>query len=317
MIYLILFALSIIITFIIRKYASVLKLIDIPNERSSHTISTPRGGGVAIIITFYTAFFYYHAFIESQLFWAICMGVPIAIIGFFDDIKPLPVYVRLSVQILSALTVLLILGGVNEIQFGFFTLHGMWLNGIAFLMIVWFTNLYNFLDGIDGYAASQTIFVSIAAFTLFKEPTLLFIIPATAGFLLFNRPKASIFMGDVGSTSLGFIFAIYMIHDASTLHFSGWLVVLSLFWFDATITLIRRWLNHEKLSVAHKKHMYQRLHLAKWSHQNIVLLGLVFNLTLFGLLLITPEKYFLVILGVTLLLLAKLLYFVDSKKEFL
>jgi Fuc2NAc and GlcNAc transferase len=316
MIYFILFCMSLLITFIIRKYASVLKLIDIPNERSSHTTPTPRGGGIAIIITFYAAFIYYHTLIDPQLFLAVCMGIPIAILGFLDDIKPLNVYLRLSIQSLSAMAALLLLGGIEEMQFGFFTLHGIWLNGIAFLIIIWFTNLYNFLDGIDGYAATQTLFVSLAAFTLFSEPSLLFLAPTTAGFLLFNRPKASIFMGDVGSTTIGFIFAIYILHAATTLHFSGWLVLLSLFWFDATVTLIRRWLNHEKLSLAHKKHMYQRLHLAKWSHQDIVLLGLIFNLSLFGILVITPEKYFFCILGITILVLIKLLHFVDSRKEF-
>ena len=316
MIYFLLFAISSILTILIIKYAPILKLIDIPNHRSSHTLPTPRGGGIAIVITFYGALFYFHELIEPQLFWALCMGIFIAILGFIDDRKGLHVYVRLSVQLLSSIGALLFLGGIQEVQFGLFTLHGIWLNAIALLMIVWFINLYNFLDGIDGYAAAQAIFVSIAAFILFAEPSLLFLASAVAGFLLFNRPKASVFMGDVGSTTLGFIFAIYMLHDGSTLHFTGWLILLSLFWFDATLTLFRRWRNREKLSSAHKKHMYQRLALSNWSHGKIVLLGVFFNLTLFCLVLITPNGYLFITFAITIILLFLLSYFVDLKKGF-
>jgi Fuc2NAc and GlcNAc transferase len=123
-------------------------------------------------------------------------------------------------------------------------------------------------------------------------------------------------MGDVGSASLGFIFAILLLNDAGNPNFLAWVILLSLFWFDATVTLLRRFENQEKLSQAHKKHMYQRLHQAGWSHQQVLLGSIVFNLLLLIGLWFSEKEYYLYLLGSILLILWLVLKYIDRKKAF-
>ena len=123
-------------------------------------------------------------------------------------------------------------------------------------------------------------------------------------------------MGDVGSASLGFIFAILMLYDAGNSNFLSWIILLSLFWFDATITLFRRFMNKEQLSQAHKKHMYQRLHQAGWSHQKVLIASIIFNLFLLISLWLTPAEYYLYLLGSILLILWGILKYIDKQKGF-
>jgi len=139
---------------------------------------------------------------------------------------------------------------------------------------------------------------------------------SVAGFLLFNWHKASIFMGDVGSAPLGFIFAVFMLYDSSSQNFVVWLILLSLFWFDATYTLLRRALNHEKLSQAHKKHLYQRLNQAGFTHDKVVLIALAFNLVLLVLLYLLPESLYFYLFLFVLVLLYGLTKVVDRLKAF-
>lgn len=310
------FFLSATFTYLIKTKADSLGLVDIPNERSSHHLPTPRGGGLAIILTFFGALFYFYSEIDSGLFWALCMALPIALIGFIDDLHPLSARLRISVQLVSAVGALWFLGGIQKFHFGSVEISGIWLNAVAVLIIVWLSNLYNFLDGLDGYAASQGLFVALGAFLLFNHIGLLWLASAIAGFLLFNWHKASIFMGDVGSMTLGFIFAVWMLYDAPTVHFSGWIILLSLFWFDATVTLLRRWRKKENLTKAHKKHMYQRLHQSGFSHADVVLSGMAVNLIFLTGLYFIPEIYHLYFLGFSIILLFLILKWIDSKKGF-
>lgn len=310
------FLLSAFLTLGVKQWAPSLGLVDTPNERSSHAHPTPRGGGIAFVAVFFTVLIFFRDTIDSNLFWALCMALPVALIGFIDDIRPLSARLRLGVQILSAIGALIVLGGIDRIDMGLFVLTGMGLNLIALLAIVWLTNLYNFLDGLDGYAAAQGIFVSIAGYLLFDHTALLWLAAAIGGFFLFNRPKASIFMGDVGSTTLGFIFGVWMFYDASTPQFTGWIVLLSLFGFDATITLLRRWRNGERLTQAHKKHMYQRLNQSGFSHAQVLGFGIGVNTILLSMLLLVPIPYYPYLLGFSIILLFGILRWIDSKKGF-
>jgi len=151
-------------------------------------------------------------------------------------------------------------------------------------MIVWFINLYNFLDGIDGYAGSEAIFLSIAAFMLFGGNHFLVLAVAVLGFLVWNWHKAKIFMGDVGSTLLGYNIAIFTLYYANqeSSNFWIWIILFGVFWLDATFTLFRRYLNGEKLSQAHKKHLYQKLTQMGWAHDRVVVFAILINLLLFG-----------------------------------
>ncbi len=312
------FSAAVILTLGIRYYARHKELLDHPNDRSSHVIPTPKGGGLAIMVTFYGAltYLYLQTQVDAKLFFALLSALPVVIVSLIDDIYPLSAKIRFTVQLVSAAAALYVLGGVNAINFILFSLDGVWLNVIALFGIIWMTNLYNFLDGIDGYAGSQALFAGLAAYFLFGNETALLVAVATAGFLLFNWHKASIFMGDVGSAPLGFIFAVFMLYDASTPDFLAWLMLLSLFWFDATLTLIRRAKRGEKLSQAHKKHAYQRLIQSGLSHDKVVLLAMGLNAVIFIVLFLLPQSASLYLFFVLLVVLYTLTKLIDTKKAF-
>ena len=312
------FFVTIVFTVAIRTYAHHKNLLDHPNDRSSHVTPTPKGGGLAIMLTFYSAisYLYLQTEIDPTLYYALLSALPVVIISLIDDIYPLSAKIRFGIQLISAVTAIYFLGGINSIDLSLFTLEGIWINLIALLGIVWMTNLYNFLDGIDGYAGSEALIVGLAAFLLFGNAIALLLAVATAGFLLFNWHKASIFMGDVGSAPLGFIFAIFILYDASSPNFLAWLMLLSLFWFDATLTLLRRAKRKEKLSQAHKKHAYQRLNQAGLSHDKVVLLAMSINVLIFATLYFAPQSIYLYLFFVLLVLLYTLIRLIDTKKAF-
>ncbi len=314
MIYIGLFILSAMLTYIVRAYANKKAIFDIPNERSSHSTPTPRGGGLAIIIVFYIGLVYFQESIDSNLFYALLCSLPIALISLMDDLFTLSSKIRFSIQSASAGMALYFLGGVSSIDFILFELHGWWLNFIAFFAIIWLTNLYNFLDGIDGYAGSEAVMLGIGLFVFFHNPLGLVIVAASLGFLLFNWPQASIFMGDVGSVTLGFIFAVFVFYDTSHGSIYIWLILLSLFWFDATLTLIRRYRNGEHIAQAHKKHAYQRLTQSGWSHDKVVWFSLIFNLIFFVLLYFMENVLIVFILNI--LALYTIVKVIDAKKSF-
>jgi Fuc2NAc and GlcNAc transferase len=312
------FFFSLTFTFAVRYFANKKELLDHPNERSSHTMPTPKGGGLAIMSAFYGALccLYFLTQIDAKLFFALLSALPVIIVSLIDDLYPLSARIRLGVQLLSAAAALYFLGGIDSIDLALFSLHGVWLNLIALIGIIWMTNLYNFLDGIDGYAGAEALFAGLAAYLLFGNSPALFIAAAAAGFLLFNWHKASIFMGDVGSAPLGFIFAVFILYDAGTPHFLGWLMLLSLFWFDATLTLFRRAKRGEKLSQPHKKHAYQRLNQAGFAHDKVVLLAMGINLLIFAGLFFAPQQSYLYLFLALIVLLYTLTKFIDTKKAF-
>jgi len=172
--------------------------------------------------------------------------------------------------------------GLERIDFGFWMIENpLVTNTLAFLGIMWFINLYNFLDGIDGYAGSEAIFLGLSGWFLFGGDHFLVLIASVAGFLVWNWHRAKIFMGDVGSTLLGYTVAIFALYyQNSGFSIFIWIILFGLFWFDATLTLIRRYQNHEKLSQAHRKHAYQRLVQSGILHDRVVVLALGINLVL-------------------------------------
>lgn len=319
MIYILLFIFSLVLTYIIKIYAIKKSIMDIPNDRSSHSVPTPRGGGLAIMICIYMGitYMFYTNTIDASLYYALLASLPIVIVSLIDDIITLSSKVRFLVQLFSALLALYFLGGVNSINFGFFTFSGWWLNIIALFSIIWLTNLYNFLDGIDGYAGSQAIIAGLGSFILINNEIGLLIAISSLGFLFFNWPKASIFMGDVGSATLGFLFAILCFSDTSNTNIFVWLILLSLFWFDATITLMRRYRNGEKVTEAHKKHAYQRLNQSGLTHKQVTIRFILVNAIFFFLMFLLPVSYYGYLFLFILLVLYCMMKYIDSKKEFL
>ena len=319
MIYIILFVFSFLLTYLIKHYAIKKSLFDIPNHRSSHTVPVPHGGGIAIAVTWFIGLTYLYNThdIDIRLYNALMSGIIISVVSYLDDLYELSAKLRIIIQSFVALLGLYFIGGFETLNLGLFTIDNQILTNIfAFLLIIWFINLYNFLDGIDGYAGSEAIFLAVAGFILYGDTHFLILISAVFGFLIWNWHKAKIFMGDVGSTLLGYNVAIFTLYYAneSSQDFWVWIILFGIFWFDATITLFRRYKNREKLSQAHKKHAYQRLNQSGWSHDKVVIYSMLVNLLLFGLVYFIANKF--IALAVSMMLLYGIIKFIDSKKGF-
>jgi Fuc2NAc and GlcNAc transferase len=314
----VIFVLSVGLTYLIKWYSIKKSLVDIPNDRSSHTTPTPHGGGVAVAISWFLGITYlnYTNDINPVLYNTLMIGVVISIISYLDDIYELSAKLRLFVQLFISILAISSIGGLERLDFGIFIIENQLVtNSFAILMTVWFINLYNFLDGIDGHAGSEALFLAIAGFLIYSQPHFIVLALAVSGFLIFNWHKAKIFMGDVGSTLLGYniaIFALYYQNMGTPI--LVWIVLFALFWFDATLTLYRRYKNGEKLSQAHRKHAYQRLTQAGWGHDKVVVAGIAVNIVLFCFVyyIINPFLAFLA----TLIFLYAVMKFVDSKKRF-
>jgi len=259
-----------ILTAVLRRYALSRSLIDIPNARSSHSVPTPRGGGIAIVVTFLVALCVLLAssLISGAFFLAsVGAGGLVAIIGFMDDHGHIAARWRLLGHFAAAVWGLYWLGGLPPISVFGDELDLGWLGwGLAALYLVWMLNLYNFMDGIDGIAGVEAVTVCICACVLYWiggvgdmiwAPLLL--AASVAGFLVWNFPPARIFMGDAGSGFLGVILGILSLHIAwvSFDLFWGWMILLGVFIVDATFTLLRRLLRGEKVYEAHRSHAYQ------------------------------------------------------------
>ncbi|QOP43244.1 glycosyltransferase family 4 protein [Sulfurimonas sediminis] len=288
MFYVVLFFLSFALTYFIKNYATKKSLVAEVNERSSHSTPIPHGGGIAIAVTWFVglSYLFLRGEIVSSLYYALMVGVILAVVSYLDDLYELSPKVRLVTQSGVAIGGLVALGGLNSLDFGLFSIENQLIaNIIAFVAVLWFINLYNFLDGIDGYAGSEAIFLGVAGFLLFGGEHFLVLIVSVLGFLIWNWHKAKIFMGDVGSTLLGYTVAIFTIYYANEdpVNLWIWIILFGVFWFDATYTLAKRYFNGEKLSVAHKKHIYQRLTQAGFSHDRVVSMAMGMNVILFVL----------------------------------
>ena len=203
MIYIILLLISFLLTYFIKNYMIKKSLVATINERSSHSVPTPHGGGIALAITWFIGlmYLYFIGEISSNLFYALLFGAVISIVSFFDDIYELSPKIRLIAQAIVAIGGLYFLGGFDTLTFGIFDIqNAIFTNIFAFFMIIWFINLYNFLDGINGYAGSEAIFLALAGFILFSGNHFLVLSVAVLGFLFWNWNKAKIFMGDVGAS---------------------------------------------------------------------------------------------------------------------
>jgi len=319
-IYLFLFILSFFLTYLIKNHAITNSILAKVNDRSSHTTPTPHGGGIAITISWLTgiSYLFFDNNIDSSLYYSLVVGVIISIVSYLDDLFELNAITRLIAQSMVAILGLYFLGGFKEFDFCCISINNQYLNNLfAFILIIWYINLYNFLDGIDGYASSESIFLGVSGFILFSGDHFLVLIVSVLGFLIWNWHKAKIFMGDVGSTLLGYNIAIFTIYYANqeSSNFWVWIVLFSPFWFDATLTLLRRYKNGEKLSIAHKKHAYQRLNQSGYSHDKIVKLSIVINIII--LLLIIFIQYIYIVFVISSIFLYMIVRYIDIKKGFI
>jgi Fuc2NAc and GlcNAc transferase len=278
------FAAAFLFTGLIRRYALRSNLIDIPNRRSSHTLPTPRGGGMAIVAVFSIGIgvlSVLDVLNANQARALIGTGAWVAFVGFMDDHRHIPAGRRLLAHFAGAGWALYWLGGFPPLQLFGQTLDlGAFGHLFGLLYLVWLLNLYNFMDGIDGIAGIEAITACLGGSLLFLiaghreawlEPALL--AAAAAGFLFWNFPPARIFMGDAGSGFLGIVLGLISLQAAwlNPAFFWSWLCLLGVFIVDATWTLWRRFRRGEKLHEAHRSHAYQFAALRYGSHKIVSL----------------------------------------------
>ena len=240
------------------RYGFSLGIVDIPSSRSSHSKPTPRGGGVGLLLTFLVVSVNFTGVPVSLWLPATCL----ALVSFFDDRLDLSPGARLFFQFGAAAVVVL---GAASSQISFLSLV---IIPFGLLFIVSTANFYNFMDGINGIAGITGVvgfgLTAIFARIVAVDSTLFFLSlamsAACVGFLPFNIPKARVFMGDVGSILLGFVFAgITFILSNDLAGFLCFTAFMFPFYADALTTLFVRWKGREKLSHAHRRHLYQIL----------------------------------------------------------
>jgi Fuc2NAc and GlcNAc transferase len=254
--------------------------LDIPNDRSSHTQPTPRGGGLGFCIAFLgTAL---GAWL-GQLLWptlftslsppplkVAAVLLPLAIVGLVDDRYNLSAKIRYAVQLGTAAIALLCFGALPQPDFSLMPLAGVVLGGITLIGFTALVNFYNFMDGLDGLVASVTAAQLAFLAVYLQQPLWWLMVAALLGFLGWNWSPAKIFMGDVGSTVLGACVAIALIAPNADPMESWSAIAITLpLTADAIYTLIRRLLKGENIFQAHRTHLYQRLQQSGWSHRQV------------------------------------------------
>ena len=261
------------------------RLVDQVNERSSHTTPTPRGGGLGLTVGLLTVWVWtaWSATTPGPLLLATAALGGIAALGWWDDHANLPARLRLGLQFLLAGLAVAAVGAPEHGVIGPWTLAApAWLFWpIAVVGAVWLVNLTNFMDGLDGIAGGQGLVASLAAAVLLAGTAAAphwgllgwSCAGACAGFLVWNLPPARIFMGDVGSTTLGLVFAMLTLAQLRAgVALELALLPLAPFILDATCTLLRRAWRRERLSQPHRSHLYQRLARAWGGHRPVTAL---------------------------------------------
>lgn len=275
-----------------RRYALDQRLLDHPNARSSHSVATPRGGGMAIVLA--TLGGLAIAASLHLLSWPFLCGLTgggalVGGIGFADDHRPLRRRWRLVGHFAAATWVLAWVGGLppvpilgTEVNLGWFG------HGLAALYLVWLINLTNFMDGIDGIAATEAATVSVGGVLLsflvapgerqWIAPLVL--AAASLGFLAWNWPPARIFMGDAGSGFLGLMLGAFSLQAARTVPalLWAWIILVGVFSVDATVTLLRRALRGDRFYEAHRSHAYQHAARRAGAHKPVTIAVAAINL---------------------------------------
>jgi Fuc2NAc and GlcNAc transferase len=276
-------------TSLLRRYALARSLVDIPNQRSSHSAPTPRGGGLAIVVvaSVGVAIQIVLGGLDREVgIGLLAGGGLIALVGWIDDHRDLRAMWRAMTQFVAAAWFVYWVGAPGSLWFGPWSLPlGAAAPVLAVIGLVWLTNLFNFMDGIDGIAGGEAVSVGVVGGLLLLASgasdlagTALLIAAASLGFLAWNWAPARIFMGDVGSGFLGFMLGALAIasDQMGAVPLLVWMMLLGVFIFDATVTLLRR-LRRERFYEAHRRHAYQRAVAAGASHGTVTGVVLMLN----------------------------------------
>lgn len=248
------------IALLVIRTAPVLGLIDIPNERSSHASPRPRGGGLGIVIALIAGMLICLPFLATMVSWSLVLtgAAAVAGVGFIDDLRPVSIAWRLLAHVVAGVLLLMALPSPLSIELGSgWVLTESVARVVSLLGVIWLINAFNFMDGIDGLAGSEAMFVGLGAAVLIAlthpgHPMIVvagLLAAACAGFLVLNWPPARIFLGDVGSGFLGFVvagLALWAMSEKLTSQWP-WIILNGLFIVDATFTLVRRGIRGERI----------------------------------------------------------------------
>ncbi|MGA2570173.1 MAG: glycosyltransferase family 4 protein [Terracidiphilus sp.] len=276
------FLVSALLTAGVRHYLLRRGIMDRPNARSSHATPVPRGGGIGIVLAFLCAVVWlvHEQAVPAGLASALVGGgIAIGLVGFLDDRFRMAAWPRLIVHLLAAAWAVRCFTAMSP---GVFTggPRGWFSGGVALLGLVWLTNLFNFMDGIDGLAGMEAATVSGLAALLLSRGGMpgdtrvcWMLAAASLGFLVWNWPPAKVFLGDVGSGFLGFSLGVPALFSSrgGGARLWTWLILLGAFLVDSTVTLLRRMLARERWYEAHRSHAYQHAARALGSHVKVTL----------------------------------------------
>ncbi|NDF11981.1 MAG: glycosyltransferase family 4 protein [Proteobacteria bacterium] len=259
-----------------------LKTLDVPNERSNHKTPTPRGGGIAVVFTVAALLVVYRIFNPenaSLITGLIISSTLLALVSFLDDIRPLPAFGRFAAHIIVVVTSIY---GFHMLDDGpvFQGFLPGWLDTfVAAFLWLWFMNLYNFMDGIDGITTVETSSIAIGIFLVAMFSTLssthaviaVILLGTVLGFGIHNWHPAKIFMGDVGSIPLGYLVGYLLLSAAAQGFWAVALVLPAYYLFDSTYTILRRLIRKQNIFEAHSEHFYQKAVRSGKSHSHVAL----------------------------------------------
>ena len=275
-----------------------IRLIDMPNERSSHNSPKPTGGGIVFVIV--GSIF---AYIKGSYIPLICL--PLALVGFLDDLYFLRASIRYAIQFLTALSLLYVSPLFESIYSSvdiFFSVPLFFISAVCITAII---NFSNFMDGLDGLLAGCMIVLFILT-SLLSQSAIAPLIGALIVFLIWNWSPSKVFMGDVGSTFLGAVFSGVILQSNNWIDLLGALFVASPLLLDSSICVIRRYFAKQNIFEPHSLHLFQRLHQSGWSHASVSIVYilttiiLAINYMLFGLNLVIFLTFIISIIGIWL-----------------
>ena len=273
---------------LLRRYA-----LARPNARSSHVVPTPQGGGIAVI----AATMLVAAALAAMMDFAVPLTLfgamlVLALVGFADDVRPIPVLPRLALQAAAVAAVLL----AAPAELRIFPAWPIAMErGLLLIAGLWFVNLVNFMDGLDLMTVAETVPITgtlVLLGWLGELPTASTVIAAALcgamlGYAPFNKPVARVFLGDVGSLPIGLLLGLLLLQLAWQQHLAAALLLPLYYLTDATITLLRRMARREPFWAAHRTHFYQRATDHGYTVPAVVAEVFVLNLVLSGLALAT------------------------------
>jgi len=260
------------------------QFLDHPNERSSHSLPTPKGGGLLLTPLVIAGWSWWALELgEPELWPLLAVAAGLCLLSWRDDLKSLPATLRLGAQGVAVALGLYLLGPQGSVTQGLLPAPLDLL--FAWLAWLWFVNLFNFMDGIDGIAGVEALSIALGLALIWTfdlalgEGYALLLAAAVLGFLPWNWAPARLFLGDSGSVPLGFLLGYLLVFAAYQGYWAAALILPAYYWTDATFTLLRRLARREKVWQAHRGHWYQRA-AAEAGHAAVSLRVGLFNIAM-------------------------------------